>query len=578
MNPRGGVAEASVGKGERGVKDETNQHDGPARPAPFDAAQFEPLFAFLQEGARRPEVRAALTHLLGALRALVEQGAATADGASQQSTGTAATGDGPRPQPAQPPAAHAPRRRVTLWGEPLEVPDLGADEGGGEQFARPPAAPSPSAAAPASRGVARGEPGGRERAAPAAQHNEESLRLIVRSARLKAECCLWAIERRRRLREHAPFETAIQPTDEALLGRVRELPNCYVWMLDPYRTLPPDGELEQLANNYGNLAAAAEYVSEVYASREADRDELRGAYEVLAEAQSALRVGLERAVDLRDGDQDAAFHWLDTRTYEDRIYIERHMRLNDAADPAEWLDLQERIARLRAAREDARRAVRERRNLLNEARYKGRQILEGRALNPEYDWGKLAHVLNELVLRGEPPSSIELREIVLPILDQLPDDLDLAQHEGFLRVLREVDAFLASRGSQAAAPPAATSPETQRVAKLLAGRVVLLIGGEQQPEAVARLERQLGLRELRWIQTTPHQPLDGFEPLVARPEVALVLLMIRWTSHSFSYIRSLCERYGKPFVRLPGGYGTNQIAHQILKQVGRQLESIYGAD
>ena len=62
-----------------------------------------------------------------------------------------------------------------------------------------------------------------------------------------------------------------------------------------------------------------------------------------------------------------------------------------------------------------------------------------------------------------------------------------------------------------------------------------------------------------------------FEPYVARPEVALVLLAIRWSSHSFGDVKRFCDDHGKPMVRLPGGYGVNQVAAQILAQCGERL-------
>jgi hypothetical protein len=35
----------------------------------------------------------------------------------------------------------------------------------------------------------------------------------------------------------------------------------------------------------------------------------------------------------------------------------------------------------------------------------------------------------------------------------------------------------------------------------------------------------------------------------------------------------MCDRYGKPFVRLPGGYNPDQVARQILEQVSGRLET-----
>jgi hypothetical protein len=85
------------------------------------------------------------------------------------------------------------------------------------------------------------------------------------------------------------------------------------------------------------------------------------------------------------------------------------------------------------------------------------------------------------------------------------------------------------------------------------------------------LRTALGLKELFWIETREHESIDTFEPYIARPEVALVLLAIRWSSHSFGEVKRFCDRHGKPLVRLPAGYNPNQVALQILSQCSEQL-------
>jgi hypothetical protein len=85
------------------------------------------------------------------------------------------------------------------------------------------------------------------------------------------------------------------------------------------------------------------------------------------------------------------------------------------------------------------------------------------------------------------------------------------------------------------------------------------------------LKTALGLKELVWVETREHESVTAFEPVIARPDVALVLLAIRWSSHSFGDVRRFCDRHGKPLVRLPGGYNPNQVAAQIVSQCGGQL-------
>ena len=53
----------------------------------------------------------------------------------------------------------------------------------------------------------------------------------------------------------------------------------------------------------------------------------------------------------------------------------------------------------------------------------------------------------------------------------------------------------------------------------------------------------------------------------------MVLLAIRWSSHSFGDVQEFCDRHGKLLVRLPSGYNPNQVAHQILAQVGHRLRA-----
>jgi hypothetical protein len=156
------------------------------------------------------------------------------------------------------------------------------------------------------------------------------------------------------------------------------------------------------------------------------------------------------------------------------------------------------------------------------------------------------------------------------VIDSLPDRDDLPH--GFRLVLREIDRFLATRTppSCAAATHEPTS-EVKEVRRLLGGRCVVLIGGICRREAQQALERALGLEELTWIETKEHQSIGAFEASIARPDVALVLLAIRWSSHAFGDVKQFCDRHGKPLVRLPGGYSPNQVAAQILAQGSEQL-------
>jgi hypothetical protein len=160
------------------------------------------------------------------------------------------------------------------------------------------------------------------------------------------------------------------------------------------------------------------------------------------------------------------------------------------------------------------------------------------------------------------------------MVDLLPDTID--PPTAFAHVLRQIDRYIALREeAEAGEPPRprTATPELAEAADLLEGTTVVLIGGDRRPQSQRALERELRLAELRWEFSEPHESHFIFEPAISRPETSLVLLAIRWSSHSYENVRALCERYGKPFVRLPGGYNPNQVASQIMTQAGQTLRA-----
>jgi hypothetical protein len=102
---------------------------------------------------------------------------------------------------------------------------------------------------------------------------------------------------------------------------------------------------------------------------------------------------------------------------------------------------------------------------------------------------------------------------------------------------------------------------------------MVLIGGDRRRAAHEAIVESFGLQELIWLETREHQSIEGFEPYIARPDVAVVLLAIRWTSHSYGEAKEFCDNSGKPLVRLPTGYNPSQIASQILGQCSERLKA-----
>jgi hypothetical protein len=276
-----------------------------------------------------------------------------------------------------------------------------------------------------------------------------------------------------------------------------------------------------------------------------------------------------------DSDQLAAYRWVAHQCDVLRVYVARHMRVDDPADPRDWADLKARIADFENRRSARTEGVRARNKHFGKIRYEAQRLLEATPAELEQRVEKIAAAADELIASGVKPSDVRLRELLLPVFDLLEETKE-SSREGFQLVMREMDRFLASREPSSAETAVeaedSASPEVARVREWLRGRELVVVGGEERPVVVERLKSAFDLAALTWVATRPHESTEVFRAPIQRPEVAAVLLAIRWSSHSYGGIRDYCEAVGKPLVRLPGGYGTNRVAHEIVEQASEALE------
>lgn len=410
---------------------------------------------------------------------------------------------------------------------------------------------------------------GRSRATPRSstapsstqRRGDDDLEVSAANCRAKAEAARWAAERQRRIRERAEDPDEGGPADPGLREWADRLTDAYYWSsagdasssLDLSSLDDVGGCFETLAEAFGLLRATEHRPSG-----------LEKALPLVAEAQSALRRSLQRVGIENDADQQAAYESVRVAAARHRLFLKRFLRADDLADPVAWPELLARIE----ARSGSGAPSQRQQALLDDLRSACASL---RTDPGDESWRAIITALDRLVTEGTPPSSRAIREAVLPILDDLPATGDSSP--GFRLVLGEIDRFLATRsvGAVGAAVPEPTA-EVRRAAEMLAGRSVVLIGGIRRPQAQAVLRSTLRLEELVWIGTREHQSIRGFEAAIARPDVVVVLLAIRWSSHAFGDVKQYCDRYGKPLVRLPGGYNPAQVASQILAQCSGQLE------
>ena len=120
-------------------------------------------------------------------------------------------------------------------------------------------------------------------------------------------------------------------------------------------------------------------------------------------------------------------------------------------------------------------------------------------------------------------------------------------------------------------PSRVPTAEVLGLREALQGKRMVIIGGDERPNRKSAIRAAFGLSEVDWIATRPHETHDSLIPSIRNPETAVVLLLIRWSSHSYGDMCEVCERFGKPLVRLPGGYNPSMIAREVLEQAGRRL-------
>lgn len=407
--------------------------------------------------------------------------------------------------------------------------------------------------------------------------------LVATRARLKAEVARWCADR---LRGDIPPDAESQYYRNAI-ARAKALPQCYLWMLEYHG---PVTLLEYISDCYDALTEVVDLVPFI------PKDRLRPAWaekllELAATAQSALHHALREAgQDVRrypDSDQDALVSWLKWYTKNFQKFIPHHMELRDPADftrSAELIaeldnlrtELQQSMLQLGVELFEAETQKRTPTSLvakkrLRTLRYHVGHILR-RSIDPEHHWKKIREQAEAIVQLGVSPSNVELRNSLLPIIEDIPPSDEILS-QPFRLVLREIDRYLAQQELSTRNPEEAGTPTQEILAErsALMDKVVLLIGGDERPHSRTTIEKAFGLAKLEWVATRPHESLEEFLPYLKRPDVALVLLAIRWSSHSYGEIAPLCKEYGKPLVRLPGGYNPNQIAAQIIAQAGSLL-------
>jgi hypothetical protein len=361
---------------------------------------------------------------------------------------------------------------------------------------------------------------------------------------------------------------AVKPEYNAIREEAGTMQPLYLWMIDRETARIARDDWVMLSGCYRNMARAAQLVASFSEGTDAPIDFVR----LLAESQSMVLSALGMVEVSRDVVQLGLFDWCRDEAQKRGEFVS-HLSLSDMANPALWGGLQARIdAAVERCEEDRTRDKAQKKNL-NTIRYHTSQIQVDESSDHANDWNRIHSAMQRFFDTGGKASDPRLVDLLVPLADLIPEEHAL-QKDTFRRTLPFVDQRIANqaRSLPVAEGDRAPSPELVEARELLRGKVAVLIGGEAREPARKLLEQELELKELRWLSSREHESLSSFVPDVRRNETALVLLAIRWASHSFEEVQAACNQFDKPYVRLPGGYGANRVAYEIIRQQGARLK------
>lgn len=392
----------------------------------------------------------------------------------------------------------------------------------------------------------------------------DQLQDLADRLRLKAEGSRWAMERVTLSAHGAEHRTEIAPGDREIHEKARHLQDgCDIWMCRPSFVLPASlDSLATLADWFDVTADAIELAIKADMAAEAQIVEVEDLLPLIAEAQFGLRVAVHNVSERTDSDQFASYLWVREVCSKQRLFLSCYLRADEPLILPDIDDLRSRIL-------DVQRLVDERKmRASKQKRLFGKLDYLKKATS--IDWPVVAKTVDELVGLGIPPSDRRIRDRIGRHISDVPESDEWPK--GFRLALREI-----SKVQQAITPSvdsqdqADQSVEFESVSEWLEGRTVVLIGGDCRPDRKQAIEQSFRLTELVWVETSHGSSFNRFEKPVARPDVAVVLLAIRWASHGHGDVQEYCDKYGKPLVRLPGGLGVNQIAEQIMRQCSERL-------
>lgn len=167
---------------------------------------------------------------------------------------------------------------------------------------------------------------------------------------------------------------------------------------------------------------------------------------------------------------------------------------------------------------------------------------------------------------GMRPTDPKLRKLLLPYRAYL-GDLPAAQGNALVKALDQYEMKLVAQKKLVsdAEDPAEPDPmELKAVKEYLAGKRLLLVGGQSQPARIRKLKKTLGV-DVDWPGSDKDDRAEMFRAHVDAADV--VCLLIRFSRHAYADALKWAREQGKDTVTLKAGMGVNRLVNDIYTQV-----------
>ncbi len=403
------------------------------------------------------------------------------------------------------------------------------------------------------------------------EHQAIDLSMVVKRCRLKAKSCRLFVQRRAAFGNPAA-EQDRQASIDRMIAQAKSLPNCFLWVFWRDKEPPDDEQLEVIAQNYEALAECADLCEAIVRSpTRVEQSDFTKALQMMAEASSALRHALHQTwLTEPDVDQNEAHTWLRQETQARQVFIQRYMRLADPADPCSAVTLLEQVRWFRDAIERRKNRAASIDSLFKKVRYHVRRLVN-RAGNDD-DCVRINDGVQALLAQGIEPDDGRLRDALAGLTVE-SFSITTPAGPGVRAVLGARQRRSRHAVSQEPLEPR-WSARVLEARDLLKGSSIVVVGGDDRPEAVGRLQEAFELGDVEWVSLTEHGSTDPLRAPIHRPGTRLVIVLAKLTGHQHAdKAREFAREANVPVVTMRSGYNPEQVAEQVLQQAGERLRT-----